>query len=45
MIEQLRQQVAALEARVVALEAERSVTWRRLADEVRKRMWQVYPDV
>ena len=44
-MEQLRQQIAALEARMVALEAERSVTWRRLADEVRKRMWQVYPDV
>jgi len=44
-MEELRQQIAVLEARVVALEADRSVTWRRLADEVRKRMWQVYPDV
>ena len=41
-MEELRQQIAVLEARVVALEADRSVTWRRLADEVRKRMWQPY---
>ena len=43
-MEELRQQIAVLEARVVALEADRSVTWRRLADEVRKRMWQSYAD-